>query len=38
MQSTEIYSNERLDHLGIVDAVCQAIELASYLGTQAGKR
>ncbi len=36
MLPTETYTNERLDHLGIVAGVCQEIGLASYLDTRAG--
>ena len=38
MLSTETYTNERLDHLGIVAGVCQEIGLASYLDEQARNR
>ncbi len=38
MLSTETYTNERLDHLGIVAGVCREIGLASYLEAQAGNR
>lgn len=31
MQTSESYSNERLDHLGLVAGVCQEIGLAAYL-------
>ncbi len=38
MLSIETYTNERLDHLGIVAGVCQVIGLAKYLDVQAGNR
>lgn len=38
MLPTETYTNESLDHLGIVAGVCQEIGLASYLNAQAGNR
>ncbi len=34
MTTTELYLNERLDHLGIVAGVCQEIGLASWLDAQ----
>ena len=34
MQGTEEYVNERLDHLGIVAAVCREIGLAEWLDAQ----
>lgn len=38
MLPTETYTNERLDHLGIVAGICQEIGLASYLDEQVGNR
>lgn len=38
MLPTETYTNERLDHLGIVAGVCQEIGLASYIDQQVGNR
>jgi transposase len=35
MEGSENYVNERLDHLGIVAAVCQEIGLAVWLDAQA---
>ncbi len=37
MQTSESYSNERLDHLGLVAGVCQEIGLAAYLDRLAGE-
>src|SRR6266705_4457760 len=34
MESTDQYTNERLDHLGIVAGVCQEIGLAAWLDAQ----
>ncbi len=34
MASTDQYTNERLDHLGIVAGVCQEIGLAAWLNAQ----
>ena len=34
MTTTEMYVNERLDHLGIVAGVCQEIGLAAWLDAQ----
>ncbi len=34
MESTNQYTNERLDHLGIVAGVCQEIGLAAWLDAQ----
>src|SRR5438270_6552044 len=34
MTTTELYVNERLDHLGIVAGVCQEIGLAAWLDAQ----
>src|SRR5438067_12790408 len=34
MTTTDIYVNERLDHLGIVAGVCQEIGLAAWLDAQ----
>src|SRR5438270_11409599 len=34
MTTTDIYINERLDHLGIVAGVCQEIGLAAWLDAQ----
>jgi hypothetical protein len=34
MTTTEMYINERLDHLGIVAGVCQEIGLADWLDAQ----
>ena len=34
MTATELYMNERLDHLGIVADVCQEIGLAAWLDAQ----
>jgi hypothetical protein len=34
MESTDQYTNERLDHLGIVAGVCQGIGLAAWLDAQ----
>jgi transposase len=34
MSTTEMYTNERLDHLGIVAGVCQEIGLAAWLDAQ----
>src|SRR5437870_11450653 len=34
MTTTELYLNERLDHLGIVAGVCQEIGLAAWLDAQ----
>src|SRR5713226_2104841 len=34
MSTTEMYRNERLDHLGIVAGVCQEIGLAAWLDAQ----
>src|SRR3954463_806628 len=34
MTTTDIYVNERLDHLGIVAGVCQEIGLATWLDAQ----
>ena len=34
MATEESYSNERLDHLGLVAGVCQEIELAGLLNAQ----
>ena len=34
MTKTDIYINERLDHLGIVAGVCQEIGLATWLDAQ----
>jgi transposase len=38
MLPIETYTNERLDHLGIVACICQEIGLARYLDVQAGNR
>ncbi len=38
MLPIETYTNERLDHLGIVAGICQEIGLARYLDVQAGNR
>ena len=34
MATTDVYINERLDHLGIVAGVCQEIGLAAWLDAQ----
>jgi hypothetical protein len=34
MATTDVYINERLDHLGIVAGVCQEIGLANWLDAQ----
>jgi len=38
MPTTEMYVNERLDHLGIVAGVCQEIGLAAWLPTGCATR
>ena len=37
MQTPESYVNERLNHLGVVAAVCEEIGLATYLDRLAGE-
>jgi hypothetical protein len=34
MSTAEMYTNERLDHLGIIAGVCQEIGLAAWLDAQ----